>query len=143
MSVIVVGVDRSETSGRAVEFAREEAKTSGASLFVVHVIPWSPYSFSTAAENEHRTASKEAELAAAREQILDPMVQLAGETGVTVTSEAHHGDPVDTIIDIVERLGATSIVIGRTGDSRVKRALFGSLPSHLVQVAPVPVTVVP
>ncbi len=71
------------------------------------------------------------------------MVELAGETGVVVTSEAHHGDPVDTIIEIAERLGASSIVIGRTGDSRVKRALFGSLPSHLVQVAPVPVTVVP
>jgi nucleotide-binding universal stress UspA family protein len=34
-------------------------------------------------------------------------------------------------------------VLGRTGDSRVRRALFGSLPAHMVQVAPVPVTVVP
>lgn len=143
MSAIVVGVDKSEASGRAVEFASDEAVKFGLSLFVVHVIPWSPYSFSTPGENEHRHASKEAELAAATTQVLDPMVAIAAKSGVSVESEAHHGDPVDTILEIVDRLKAVSVVVGRTGDSRIKRAVFGSLPSHLVQVAPVPVTVVP
>ena len=37
----------------------------------------------------------------------------------------------------------TAIVVGRTGDSRVKRALFGSIPGHLVHESTIPVTVVP
>ncbi len=35
------------------------------------------------------------------------------------------------------------IVIGRTGESRVKHLLFGGVPGRLIAAAPVPVTVVP
>lgn len=54
-----------------------------------------------------------------------------------------HGDPVDTLVELASEFSATAIVVGRTGDSRVKRALFGSIPGHLVHESTIPVTVVP
>jgi nucleotide-binding universal stress UspA family protein len=47
------------------------------------------------------------------------------------------------ILDLARERDAAYIVVGRTGDSRMRQAVFGSTPGHLVQLAPVPVTVVP
>jgi len=143
MSEILIGVDRSEQSRRAVEFAVARALERSGSIVIVHVIPWSPFSFNTPSENEHRHSQKAAEIAAATEQITDPLVALVADSGVSVEVVVTHGDPVDTIIKIVAERKSDHIVLGRTGDSRVRQAIFGSTPAHLVQEAPVPVTVVP
>lgn len=144
VGVILVGVDKSEASGRAVRFACDIANGFGDSVYLVHVIQWSPYSFNTPGENERRSSTKELEMDAAKEQVIDPMAAVAAKVGITVESQVSHGDPVDVIIELAQQRSAVLVVVGRTGDdSRVKRALFGSLPSNLVQVAPVPVTVVP
>ncbi len=126
-----------------MEFATERARELGLGLLVVHVIPWSPFSFNTPEENEHRSARKTEEIAAAMEQIVEPMADLAREKGVAVETLVQHGDPVDTLIDIASQRSLGHIVLGRTGDGRVKRVLFGSTPAHVVQHATVPVTVVP
>lgn len=112
-------------------------------MVVVHVIPWSPYSFSTPGENERRSSAKDAEIKAATSQIVEPMVEIGKQSGHTVTPVVRHGDPVDTIVALVKETHAVSVTVGRTGDSRVRRAIFGSIPSHLVHECPVPVTVVP
>ena len=143
MSEILVGVDRSDHSRRAVEFAVARALERTGGVVIVHVIPWSPFSFNTPSENEHRHAQKAAEIAAATEQVIDPMVAIVREAGVPVEAVVTHGDPVDTIIKIAEERHSDHIVLGRTGDSRVRQAIFGSTPGHLVQEAPVPVTVIP
>lgn len=143
MSEILVGVDRSDQSRRAVEFAVAQALERTGTVVVVHVIPWSPYSFNTPTENEHRHTQKAAEIAAASEQVIDPLVGLVRGAGVALEVVVTHGDPVETIITIAEERHSDHIVLGRTGDSRVRQAIFGSIPGHLVQEAPVPVTVVP
>lgn len=140
---ILVGVDQSEQSRRAVEFAVARARELDRSVVIVHVIPWSPYSFNTPDENEHRHQRRETEIKAATEQIIDPMVSIVRESGVEVDQLVQHGDPVDTLIHIAEQRRSDHMVLGRTGDSRMKQALFGSIPAHIVQHAPVPVTVVP
>lgn len=143
MDVVLVGVDGSDASTRAVEFATRRAQQLGLSVLVVHVIPWSPYSFTTPGENERRHAVREEEITAATEQLCEPAVEMVREAGIPVDSVVRHGDVVDVIFDLAKEKGALQIVVGRTGDSRVRQAVFGSLPSHLVQAAPVPVTVVP
>lgn len=143
MSVVLVGVDGSESSKHAVEFAATRATQLGFSVVVAHVIPWSPYSFNTPQENERRSIAKKEEIDAATEQIIDPAVATIANAGLEVSSLVQHGDPVDLLIDVAEENEAVQIVVGRTGDSRVKRAIFGTIPSQLVQHAPVPVTVVP
>lgn len=143
MSEILVGVDRSVQSRRAVEFAVAQALERTAIVVIVHVIPWSPFSFNTPTENEYRHTQKQAEIAAATEQVIDPLAGLVREAGIALEVVVTHGDPVDTIITIAEKRHSDHIVLGRTGDSRVRQAIFGSTPGHLVQEAPVPVTVVP
>jgi nucleotide-binding universal stress UspA family protein len=143
MSVVLVGVDGSEPSRRAMLFACERAQQLGFELLVVHVIHWSPYSFNTPAENERRHSQKQLEIKAAQEQVVDPAIALADEAGVPVEGLVRHGHPVDVILDLARERDAAYIVVGRTGDSRMRQAVFGSTPGHLVQLAPVPVTVVP
>ena len=143
MPEILVGVDRSAESRRAVEFATQRASELGRSLLVVHVVPWSPFSFNTPEENEQRPARRQAEIKAATEQLTEPMAAVARDLGVTVETLVQHGDPVDTLIEIAKSRGSEHIVLGRTGDGRVKQAIFGSIPAQVVQHAPVPVTVVP
>lgn len=142
-STVIVGIDGSEPSKRAVSYAISLAKDQGAHLVVAHVIPWSPYSFNTPLENEQRAEKKVEEIAAVTTQIIEPATAAAIEAGHDVTRVVQHGDPVDTLVKLAGEHGASAIVVGRTGDSRVKRALFGSIPGHLVQESPIPVTVVP
>lgn len=114
-----------------------------ATLVIAHVIPWSPYSFSTASENAQRAETKREEITAAQEQIVAPSTARVEEKGIAATPVVRHGDPVETLIALAKEHDAATIVVGRTGDSRVRRAIFGSIPSHLVNESPIPVTVVP
>lgn len=143
MDQIVVGVDTSDTSRRAVEFAAARAREYDAGLIVVHVIPWSPFSFNTPTENEERHQRKEAETAAAREQVTDPVVAALADVDVPVEVVIRHGHPGETLGEIAEEHKAVHIVVGRTGDSAMRERFFGSTASRLVHSAPVPVTVVP
>ncbi len=143
MAVIMVGVDGSDASTRALDMGVKWARNHGDELLVVHVIPWSPFSFNTPAENEERHVRREAELAAAAEQVVDPMVERAKAAGVNVTSVLQHGNPAETMVDLAEERQVLHIIVGRSGDSAIKQAILGSIANRLTHSAPVPVTVVP
>jgi nucleotide-binding universal stress UspA family protein len=140
--VLLVGVDGSDAGRRAVAFARDRAHDYGASIVLAHVIPWSPYSFTTPEENEERPRRRKAELAAAEEQVLAPARAVIGD-GIECTTVAKHGDRAELLVSLAREHDADHVVVGRTGESRLRNALFGSVPSQLIQIADVPVTVVP
>jgi nucleotide-binding universal stress UspA family protein len=141
--VYLVGVDCSRCGDRALDYAAERASIKGAKLLVVHVIEWSPYTFSTPQENEQRHKRREEEIARAHEEIVDPIVKALREKGVDAEGVVRHGHAADTINRLAEKRGVTNIVVGRRGISRLKAKLFGGVASALVQTADVPVTVVP
>ncbi len=143
MDTVVVGVDNSDVSTRAVEFAVERARRNEWKVVLVHVIPWTPYSFTTPSENDHRHRERQREIEAANEQILAPMSEIAENGGVPHEAVVHHGKPSETILDIADDTSAVHIIVGRTGDSGLREAIFGSVASRLVQHAKIPVTVVP
>ena len=138
MSSLLVGVDKSSSSRRAVAFAARLASESGATLRIVHVIPWSPYSFTTPSENEHRTASKQMEIAAADQQIMQPALASTEGFEVTAMTTIVHGSPAETLVSMAEKVDGAHIIVGRTGDSKLKQVLFGSTPSKLIQIATTP-----
>ncbi len=142
-ATVIVGVDGSQPSKRAVAYAIALAEAQEVDLVVAHVIPWSPYSFNTPSDNEERHERKLEELKLATTQIVEPAVEAVSSSGREVTPVVRHGDPVDTLVELARDFSATAIIVGRTGDSRVKRALFGSIPGHLVHESTIPVTVVP
>jgi len=116
---------------------------SKAQLIVVHVIDWSPFSFNTPQENEERHRRREDELQRAHQEIIDPVVEELREKGVFARGVIRHGHPAETLNEVAKESGATNIIIGKTGSSRIKSQLFGSVANTLVQISKVPVTVVP
>jgi nucleotide-binding universal stress UspA family protein len=142
-AVVVVGVDGSEAGERAARFAGRIARDADAPLVVACVVPWSPYTVQTAEENEQRRVTKQREAAAAQPGIVDPLVASLGADGVKAEGVVRHGHPAETLSDLAEERGAASVVVGRRGQSRVRTLLFGSTPGNLIQIATVPVTVVP
>ncbi|MCF6509379.1 universal stress protein [Blastococcus sp. MG754426] len=141
---ILVGLDGSEASGRAADAAADAARRHGLRLVLACVVPWSPYSFTTAEENERRPVEKEREAASARERVLDPVVARLSEPGdLVIEGVVRHGHPAETLVRLAREHDAAWITVGRIGQSRVRTLLFGSTPTSLIQLSPVPVLVVP
>lgn len=143
VATVVIGLDSGDSSTRAVQFALERHKSEDFALVLVHIINWSPFSFNTPEENDSRHARRQAEIAAADEQIIDPMQVLVKEAGMTAESVVRHGNPSESLVAVATEHEACHIIIGRAGDSGLRAHVFGSVVSRLVQHAPVPVTVVP
>lgn len=142
-NVLVVGFDPSPAGERAVDFAMSLAKLSGASVLIVHVLEWSPYSFLTPEEIEERHARRKEELSRAKASIMDPLVKKLSAGGVSVESSIRYGHVAETLSAVAEEAGASQIVIGRTGGPGLASRLFGSVAGALAQASPVPCTIVP
>ena len=140
---LLVGVDGSDGGARAVDFAAERAKDSNARLVVAYVIEWSPYSFNTPEENEQRHKRREEEISRAETEVLQPVIASLKKAGVDAESVVRHGHAADVLSQLAQEHGAGQIFIGRRGISKLKAMLFGSVAGSLVQISPVPVTVIP
>lgn len=147
MESVLVGVDQSEAARRAARFALSRANLNSWSVTLVHVVNWSRFSFNTQEDNADRPRRRQEEIQRAQAQILDPILAELRESDlpnvVDVKTGVFHGQPSQVLADIAQEAGQDIIVVGRTGESNVKTAIFGSVPSRLVQHAPVPVVVVP
>ncbi len=143
MDTVIVGVDNSDTSTRAVEFAVERAQKNDWKLVLVNVIPWSPFSFTTPEENDERHAVRQKEITFANTHIVGPMLRIATDGSVEAQSEVRHGNSADALLDFVAEYRAIHVIVGRTGDSGLRNVFFGSTTSRLIQHSQVPVTVVP
>ncbi len=143
MTSILIGIDSSEASDRAVALGLRLAAGAKAKVLIVHAIPWSPYSFQTNEENEFRAGEREHELEAATTQLLEPALAKAKEAGVEAEGITRHGHPVEILVDLAEEHKVDHIVVGRTGESRMKKVLYGGIPGRLILNSPVAVTVVP
>lgn len=142
-NTVVVAYDDSEAAGRALDYAVERAKLSGAELIVAHVLEWSPYSFLTPDEIEERHTRRKSELARAESAIIAPIMAKLSAGGVTAKSEIRFGQAADTLIDIAEKNNASQIVMGRTGQTSMRSRFFGSVAGTLAQASPVACTIVP
>ena len=140
---LVVGIDDSECSLRALDFAVTRAKRSGARVILSFVIEWSPYSFNTPEENEVRHKRREEEIEKANSSVLDPALKQLAETGLSATAIVRHGNVADVLSEVAKENDADQIIVGRIGESGLKSMLFGSVTSKLVQTSTIPVTVVP
>ncbi|MCC0030418.1 MAG: universal stress protein [Brucellaceae bacterium] len=139
----VVGYDGSDSSRRAVDFALDRAKASGASLVVAHVLEWSPYSFLTPEELEERHKRRGEELARAESAVIKPLVDAISGKGVEVETVIKYGHIADTLSAIAKEHDAAQIFLGRQGETGITARIFGSVAGSMVQSTPVPCTIVP
>jgi nucleotide-binding universal stress UspA family protein len=94
-------------------------------------------------ENETRHKRREEELSRAQSEIIEPIVSKLLEQGIDAQGLIRHGHAAETLHQLALEQGASNIIIGRKGTSKLATHLFGSVPSMLVQISEKPVTVVP
>ncbi len=140
---ILVGIDGSQESRRAVDFGIAQAKLNKAQLVLAYVIEWSQYTFNTPEENEQRHKRREEELKTVHERVMEPMLKSISSEGLETTGVVRHGQVADALIQIGRERGAGQIVVGRIGQKGVTSLIFGSVVSKLIQLTRIPVTVVP
>jgi len=141
MRKILVAVDGSELSDRALEHAAGLARAMGDTrLHVLTVLPpirvYGEVKVYASEEHMHELAAQQAmrPLEAARERL--------EQAGVDAEFEELEGDPAETIARRAEELGCDSIVMGTHGRGRVTQLVLGSVAQRVVHLASVPVTLV-
>lgn len=141
--VVLVGYDSSAACERALDFAADRVTERAGRVVIAHVLEWSPYSFLTQAEIEERHARRKQEMQRAEQAILLPAKAKLAEAGLNVSSEMRFGNVADTLVTLAKTEGVTQICVGRGGQSSLGARIFGSVAGRLVQIAPVPCTIVP
>ncbi|MQM27083.1 universal stress protein [Glycomyces albidus] len=134
---IVVGVDGSSASIRALEWAVREAALTGAELEAVHA--WEvPAQYGTGMMT---LPSGEEFEAAAKESLARAVEQAAGtDPGVVIEQNAIAGHAAKVLIDAAQ--GASLLVVGSRGHGGFVGTLVGSVSQYCVSHAPCPVVVV-
>jgi nucleotide-binding universal stress UspA family protein len=142
-STFLVGIDGSAGAARAAHFAAERARAEGGRLILAHIVHWSPHDTITQEEQAERHVQRQREIDRAQTELLRPLAGNLSDGGVTVETVVRHGHVTESLCDIAREEDVKQIFTGRRGRSKVQALLFGSVAGSLVQVAPVPVTVVP
>lgn len=140
---LVVGYDGSQTAERALAHAVEVAKKQDARIVLVHVLEWSPYSFLTPEELEERHSRRKEELARAESAVISPVKSRLEAEGLSVETQINYGHTAEILMKVAQDRGASQIVVGRDGHGGFASRFFGSTAATLVQLAPVPCTIVP
>ncbi|MEU0392611.1 universal stress protein [Streptomyces sp. NPDC006208] len=135
---IVVGVDGSPPSVRALHWAVRQAGLTGDS--VEAVISWEYPAAGWASMVPSIPADFDPEALSAK--ILDDTLtqELGAEAAAAVTQTVMIGNAAQALMDRAE--GASLLVVGDRGYSGFKATLLGSVGLHVTQHAPCPVVVV-
>jgi nucleotide-binding universal stress UspA family protein len=131
--VIVVGVDGSPSSQRAVRWAAQQAKLTGATLRAVSSWRWPNYI---------TRIPPGVDLASDTRRTLDEVLQeaLTGTEDLTVTRHVIEGPPGPALL--TQAQDATLLVVGAQGRAAFPGMLLGSVAEYCVRQGSCPVVVV-
>ena len=131
--VIVVGVDGSPSSQRAVRWAAQQAKLTGATLRAVSSWRWPNYI---------TRVPPGVDLAGDTRRTLDEVLQeaLTGSEDVSVTRHVIEGPPGPALL--TQAQDATLLVVGAQGRAAFPGMLLGSVAEYCVRHGSCPVVVV-
>lgn len=136
MGRIVVGIDSSEGSQRALRWALEEAALRHAELQLVHSFATPDY----LAVPMVVSLPSDEELHEAAEEVIDKTLSAVGGAGeVPVTKYVRAGGAAGVLCEAAE--GAELMVVGARGLGGFRGLLLGSVTQQVVAHAPCPVVV--
>ncbi len=150
IGVVLVPVDGSEGSRKAVRVAETVASALGVPLEFLYAFPRNAIEMfgppgEAATENQIKYLSEDA-FAELREDSSRRVFEYArgalGGGDVSVKEVLLAGEPADAVIEHAEAAKAPLIVVGSRGMSRFRGLLLGSVSQRLVHHASCPVTVV-
>ena len=140
MSGIIVGVDGSAHSRKALEYAAKEAVAhhTGLTVLTVHQAVRDVYGGVSHYTEDAALTDKAKEAAQAEtDEVLGALSSRPASVAVT----AVHGLPVDELIKASQ--GADMLVLGRRGQGGFARLTMGSVTSQVAHHARCPVLIVP
>jgi nucleotide-binding universal stress UspA family protein len=134
---IIVGVDFSPASDRAVGEAWLLARHMDAKLDFVHISPLPP-----SAPELPPLAFDTAGVELAKKS-LGALQEAAQRDGLSAEIHLGVGSPVFGLVDFIKRLKPALVVVGSHGRTALMRLLVGSVAESLIRRSPAPVLVVP
>ena len=146
-SKIVVGIDGSEESMKAAEYAISIAKLYNAELNAITVLTSDiGYIYSSPGVESPPLTVKEIVLLAEDEakKWFDEIKEKANKKGIQLKTESIVAKKslLNTILEYVEEHNINLVVVGTRGRSGIKKMLLGSIASGLVTYSPCPVLVI-
>jgi len=146
-SKIVVGIDGSEESMKAAEYAISIAKLYNAELIAITVLTSDiGYIYSSPGVESPPLTVKEIILLAGDEakKRFDEIKEKANKKGIQLKTESIVAKKslLNTILEFVEEHNINLVVVGTRGRSGIKKMLLGSIASGLVTYSPCPVLVI-
>lgn len=141
MPGIIVGVDGSGHSQRALEWAMKEAAIRRTPLTVLTVNEALRGYYAGTAVYPDDPVRTEAAREAAKAETEKVLAGLEGPRPEAVTVKAVHGFPVEELIEVSK--DADMLVLGSRGTGGFTRLLMGSVAGQVVQHAHCPVLIVP
>jgi nucleotide-binding universal stress UspA family protein len=134
---ILLAVDGSEYSHRAIEYARSLTELYGANLWLVHV--FSNTSDLLGYEDFEKLYAKRK---SAGQAVLDSAKKILGRPTFKVHEELLEGSEADAILSVAEKHQVDLIVMGTRGFGAVKGLLVGSVSRKVIHLSNCPVMVV-
>jgi nucleotide-binding universal stress UspA family protein len=136
---ILVPVDFSESSVRALNHAIPLARITGAKLVLLHVVqfPILPSPLLSGALGNVKSAHKD--LTNEAKARLDELARQVEALGVTIHSAVTVGTAWDEIVKGAERLECDLVVISTHGHNTLARILSSNTAEHVVRLASCPV----
>ncbi len=142
---ILVAVDFSAFSERALVWAARAARQFGAPLLVLHVVHDSASAPGYYEQvKKHKKHLRRIEEAAA-EMMADFLEQNRKQHPRLLAKLDHLlvvGLPVNRILEVAEKTGAQMIVMGSQGRTGLEHLLLGSKAERVARLSPIPVTIV-
>jgi nucleotide-binding universal stress UspA family protein len=137
-SKILVAVDGSDVSMRAVDHAARIAAEDGAQLLALHVVASPQFEVPGELADYYDAARLNAK------KWLKEVETIAASHGVGLKYEVLVGaySVVDAILGYAESMGTDLVVTGTRGRTQTRRILMGSVASGLVEYANCPVLVI-
>jgi nucleotide-binding universal stress UspA family protein len=135
---IVVGVDGSESSERALVFALDEGRLRDWEVEVVHAWFFPAMAYFPYAPTPRLC---EADIEAAGAEVLDRALALANTAGARVTRRLVMGGSAPTLLEAAA--SADLLVLGTRGHGGFAGLLLGSTSQHCAHHPPCPVVIVP
>jgi nucleotide-binding universal stress UspA family protein len=142
---ILVPHDFSSAANHAAAVARDEAKTHGAKVVLVHVIdlPYQIAADQAIVPGETETLSVKDYAQRGAEKHLDDIAARLAKDGITPTKVIRFGRPHEEIVLCAEDQRADLIVMGTHGRTGLAHLLVGSVAERVVRTSKVPVLTVP
>lgn len=138
MRKVLVAVDGSEVSDKALDFALDLVRGDGSELLIVNVAedicPLGLSELDVDTMREWSVRESDATLADAQ--------QRAAKAGVNARCVSEFGSPADVIDAVAQREGVAQVVIGSHGRHGARKLALGSVSGRVAEWAPCNVTIV-